>query len=143
MDDTSKKVQIILLSDYYKQEGVIFSKEADVRLDLHNAKERYTPSVDDIKKAEDIFFKDYNSFTKQNINTKKVFCNYLRQYVGFIDNNGDKKIVMQLIDNSKPKKMKRLLGENWEKNYLLYFSDKIIYSYIVLTVNLTKEQITE
>ena len=141
--DTSKGINVIFLPDYYKQKGIVFTKEYDLKIDLGNIKERFTPSVDEIKKAEDIFFRDYPTVTKQTIDTKKYFCNYLRQYVGYIDSSGNKNLMMQLIDNSKPKKMRRILGRDWETRYIVYLSDRSPFPYIVLTVDLNKEQIVK
>ena len=139
--DTPKGINVITLPDYYKQKGIVFTEAYDLKIDIGNIKKRFTPSIDEIKKAEDIFFRDYAVVTKQNIDTKKYFYNYLRQYVGYIDCFGNKNLMMQIIDNSKPGKMHRILGKNWEKRYMVYLSDKSPFSYIVLTVDLNKEQI--
>ena len=139
--DSTKGVTVIYLPEYYKQKGVVFTEDYDLKIDLGDIRERYTPSIDEIKNAELIFFRDYATVTKQSINTKEYFCNYLRQYVGYIDNKGSKKLMMQLIDNSKPRKMKRLLGKNWENKYVVYLSDNSPFSYIVITIDLNKDQI--
>lgn len=141
--DTTKGINVISLPDYYKQKGIVFTEAYDLKIDLGKIKKRFTPSIDEIKKAEDIFFRDYATVTKQRIDTKKYFCNYLRQYVGYIDSIGNKNLMMQLIDNSKPKKIRRILGRDWEMRYIVYLSDKSPFSNIVLTVDLNKEQIVK
>lgn len=121
--DTSGQFIIIHLPTYYKEEGVIFRKDYVVGIEMRNSQSRYTPTKDDITKAEEIFNDKYNEMGKTDIDTKKNFCHWIRQYVGLIDSNGNKNIIVQLIDNTKPKKINQLLGKNWETVFVLMLSD--------------------
>lgn len=140
--DTAKGLEVISLPDYYNQKGIVFTEHYNLKVDLGDIKGRYSPSMNEIRKAEEIFFRDYATFTKQHIDPKKYFCNYVRQYIGYLDSNGSKILSMQLIDNSKPRRMNRILGRNWEMRYIVYLSDEIPFSNIVLIVDLTKGKIT-
>ena len=95
--DTAKQFKVVQLPNYYKEKGIIFSKDYTVGIDMRNKKYRYTPTMDDISKAEEIFNKQYNQLQKTNVDTKKFFCHWVRQYVGLVDSNGNKNIIVQLI----------------------------------------------
>lgn len=143
VSDSTKGVKVIFLPEYYKQMGVIFTPEYDLNIDLGDITERYSPSIDEIKRAESIFFRDYTKVTNQSIHVKEYFRNYLRQYVGYVDSKGIKKLMMKLIDNSKPRRMKRILGKGWESRYVSYLSDDNPFSYIVVTIDLDKDQLVK
>ena len=121
--DTTKKFNMFYLPEYYKEKGVFFNKDYVVGIDMKQLQVRYTPTKKDLIKAEEIFSKKYNEFQRKSINTKKFFCHWVRQYVGLIDSNRNKNIVVELIDNTKPRKLNRLLGKNWETEFVIYFSD--------------------
>ena len=121
--DTSHQFAIIHLPSYYKEKGVIFSKEYSVGIEMRNLQSRYTPTKDDITEAEKVLNAKYNEIRNANVDTKILFCNWVRQYVGLIDNNGNKNIIVQLIDNTKPRKINRILGKGWETSFVIYFAD--------------------
>jgi hypothetical protein len=121
--DTLHESNTIHLPDYYKEKGVVFSKDYMVGIEMRNLKFRYTPTKDDIIKAEKILNIKYNDVRNTNVDTKTFFCHWVRQYVGLIDSNGRKNIIMQLIDNKKPKKVNRVLGKGWETSFVIYFAD--------------------
>jgi hypothetical protein len=120
---TSHQFAIIHLPSYYKEKGVIFSKEYSVGIEMRNLQSRYTPSMDDIIKAEEILAKEYNAVENTNINTKTFFCHWVRQYVGLIDVSGKKNIIVQFINNAKPRRVNRLLGKGWETTFVIMLSD--------------------
>lgn len=121
--DTTKKINMVYLPDYYKEKGVIFNKDYVVGIDMKQLQSRYTPTKEDVTKAEEIFNKKYNELQKKNVDTKKFFCHWVRQYVGLIDSNGNKNIIVQLIDNTKPRKINRLLGKDWEDVFIIMLAD--------------------
>lgn len=122
-NDTTKKINVIHLPNYYKEPGIIFNKDYVVGIDMKQLKSRYTPTIDDIIKAEEILSKKYNEVQKTNVDTKNFFCRWVRQYIGLIDSNGNKNIIVQLIDNTKPRKINKLLGKNWEDVYIIMLAD--------------------
>ena len=121
--DTTKKFNMVYLPDYYKEKGIFFNKDYVVGIDMNQLQFRYTPTKKDLIKAEELFNKKYNELERNSIDTKKFFCHWVRQYIGLIDSNGNKNIIVQLIDNTKPRKLNRLLGKDWETEFVIYFSD--------------------
>lgn len=121
--DTTCQFSIVHLPDYYKEKGVIFSKNYIVGIEMQNMQSRYTPTKDDIAKAETILNDTYNKVQNTNIDIKTFFCHWVRQYIGLIDNNGNKNIIVQLIDNTKPGRINRLLGKGWETVFIVMLSD--------------------
>lgn len=121
--DTLHLYTVIRLPAYYKEKGVIFSKDYLVGIEMRKLQSRYTPTKEDIIRAEKIFSDKYNEIQKSNVDTKTFFCAWVRQYVGLIDTNGNKNIIVQLIDNARPRKVNRLLGKNWETVFIIMLSD--------------------
>ncbi|ATL49593.1 hypothetical protein COR50_21780 [Chitinophaga caeni] len=121
--DSSHQFTVIHLPAYYNEKGVVFNKDYVVGIEMRNLQSRYTPTKDDIIKAEKIFNNKYNEIRKTNVDTKTFFCRWVRQYVGLIDNNGNKNIIVQLVDNTKPRIINRLFGKGWETSFVIYFAD--------------------
>jgi hypothetical protein len=116
--DTLHRFNLVHLPIYYKAKGIIFSTDYVVGIDMKNKQSRYTPSIGDISNLEEIFSKKYNEVQKSNVDTKDFFCHWVRQYVGLIDSDGNKNIIVQLINNTKPRKVRRLLGKKWEEIFV-------------------------
>jgi hypothetical protein len=123
-DTTIKNYSTVYLPKYYKEKGVIFNKDYVVGIDMRDFKSRYTPTIDDITKAEEIFNKQYDEVQKTNIDTKVFFCHWVRQYVGLVDSSGNKNIIVQLINNNKPGKINRMLGKDWESVFIIMLADE-------------------
>jgi hypothetical protein len=140
--DTTKKNNVVHLPEYYKEEGVIFSKDYVVGIDMKGLKSRYTPTIDDIAKLEDIFAKKYNEIGKTNVDTKIFFCRWVRQYVGLIDSNENKNIIVQLIDNTKPRKINKLLGTNWEDVFIIMLADSFYKVSTIFRINIDTGDMT-
>ncbi len=134
--DTTKQIIFVHLPDYYKEKGVIFSKDYVVGIEMKELQSRYTPTIDDVTKAEQIFSKKYNEVQKANVDTKKFFCHWVRQYVGFIDINGNKNIIVQFIDNTKPNKINRLLGKDWENVFIIMLADSFYKVSTIFRINI-------
>jgi hypothetical protein len=98
-----------------KFEGFLFPKENVKDSDwmpLSNMKERYTPSREEIFKAEDILFKQLKEINTSLMNQgngcpiiHKNLKKYKRQYFGYINDIGEKIIWINLVwnrdDNNK------------------------------------------
>ena len=106
--------------------GVVFSKNGSCFLCLQD-KERYTPTLDDIEKAETIlknWIKSENSRLANQIGNCPIIHNnlknYRRQYFGYIDNSGNK-IIYTTFNWDRYTLLDRLRGyskdesENWKK----------------------------
>lgn len=142
--DTVKQFNIVYLPNYYKAKGIIFSKDYKVGIEMKSKKYRYIPTKEDLIKAEEIFNKQYNQLQKTNVDTKKIFCHWVRQYVGVVDSNGNKNIIVQLINNSKPRKIKHLLGKDWERIFIIMLADSFYSVSTRFKINIdTGEMTTE
>ncbi len=107
--------------------GVIFSKDVKYTVLDYDFDKRYTPTIDDIIKAELIFYKKYNLYAMQNKwiyyyeivpNVRKKFKRWNRQYIGYINKKGEKIIIMHLLNfNIKIIANKRFA--NWEKKIVI------------------------
>lgn len=141
--DTSHQFTVIYLPDYYKEKGVIFNKDYTVGIEMRNLQYRYTPTKDDVIKAEKILNDKYNEIRKTNVDTKTFFCHWVRQYVGLIDINGNKNIIVQLVDNTKPRKINRQLGKGWETSFVIYFADPYPGLGIPFRINIDTGEISD
>ncbi|WP_316822998.1 hypothetical protein [Pedobacter gandavensis] len=91
-----------------KFSGYIVAKERFVFKSVENQDARYTPSIDDVRKAERILSCN-EKYLKDNQSSKlpdypviyKSIRRYIRQYVGFIDKSGDHIIWIILISKKK------------------------------------------
>ena len=114
---------IVNLPKFYKEKGIIFNDNYVVGIDISNKKSRYTPSVTDIERTEEIFSNRYNQLQGTSVDVKNYFCHWVRQYIGIVDSNGKRNIIVQFVNNKKPGKINRLLGKGWENNFVVMLSD--------------------
>lgn len=94
-----------------KFEGYIFPKSNIIDADwmpLHEVKERYTPTAEDITTAEEILTKQLKGTNTQLVNQRKGcpvihenLKKYKRQYFGYINNSGEKIIWINLVWGNK------------------------------------------
>ncbi|HSZ33164.1 MAG TPA: hypothetical protein VK772_07625 [Puia sp.] len=141
-DSALKNYNVVHLPNYYKEVGVIFNKNYAVGIEMSNFQSRYTPIIDDVTKAEEIFNRKYNEVQKTNVDTKVFFSRWVRQYVGLIDSNGNKNIIVQLIDNTAPRKINSKLGKHWETDFMIYFSDPHPGLGILFRINIDTGEMT-
>ena len=121
--DTSRQFNIVHLPKYYKERGIVFNKAYKIAIDIKNIQCRYSPTENDIKMAEEKFMKKYNMIQKDSINVFSYFSSWVRQYVGVIDKNNTKNIIVQLINNKNRNKTNRLLGAGWEDDFVIMLAD--------------------
>ena len=138
----SQKFTVVFLPEFYKEKGIIFDNDYVVGIEMHDMQSRFTPSTNDITKAERIFIDKYNEVQKANVDTKSYFSHWVRQYVGLIDSNGNKNIIVQFIDNTKKRKLVRKLGKNWETSFVIYFADPYPGLGIIFKINIDKGNMT-
>lgn len=140
--DTSHQFSVIQLPDYYKEKGVVFNKDYVVGIQMRNLQSRYTPTKHDIIKAEKIFTEKYRDIENANVDNKTFFYSWARQYIGLIDINGNKNIIIQLINNTKPRKINRLLGKYWETIFVTMLSDDFYKVSMRFRVNIDAAEIS-
>ena len=106
--------------------GVIFKENSNCFLCLQ-ARERFTPTIDEIEKAEQILKQKLEKVNSQKINQvdncpiiHKNLKSYRRQYFGYVDSSGDK-IIYVTFNWDRYTLLNRIRGypkdenENWKK----------------------------
>lgn len=141
--DTTHQFTVIHLPDYYKEKGIIFNKDYTFGIKIQSLQSRYTPTKEDAIKAEKILDDKYNEIQNTNVDTRTFFCRWVRQYVGLIDTKGNKNIIVQLIDNTKPRKLNRKLGKHWETGFVIYFADPYPGVGTVVRINIDTGEISD
>lgn len=101
----SQKIIYLKKKDY---EGCIFPKEHFIFNTIENEKARYTPTLEDIKRAETILSDSINiiihkeqpyRYSSKPVINKKNLKKYKRQYVGFIDKDDNIVIWINFIQD--------------------------------------------
>lgn len=105
---SSKQTNDVIYIKESTFEGYIFDKNYYALISIKKQKERYTPTKEDIIKAESVIERNLSRANKflenQGENCPiihKNLRNYTRQYLGFINNHGDKIIWINFIWKSK------------------------------------------
>lgn len=129
---------------HFKGYSIAFTKEYKANISIQEFKGQFTPTKENIDSAEAIFIQRYEADINQKeayIMTHdpvKFYRYYKRQYMGLIAQNGDKLILMQMLNVPKPRK-KNLEDyyENWENVYILGTGDFYERNTVPFIVNLT------
>lgn len=146
----AQEPQRIQLPEYYKGEGIIFPESYSHSITLQHVKERMTPTKDQVKQAEQIFIEKYNSTMgndprvlgfKPVEDVKNKFREYNRQYLGYIDQNGDKVILIQLLNFENRRKAKKNFP-NWQNEFITGFGDFYERNVTIFTVNISDKTLS-
>lgn len=136
--------EVIELKEFYSGKGVIFSASESYPFKDLDYKKPYTPSIKEIKKAEQLLFGNYYNYKvkvfehfeydeklidkllktkyKKPEKVKKKFCRYNRQYAGYINSSNDTIIYVGLLNFSNKKKAEQRF-EGWQKKLLIGFGE--------------------
>lgn len=119
---TPKKVsEQITYVDGGRFKGVIFSADYELPLFDETLKGRFTPTVDEVKRLEKELKARIKEINKSRSNqgrhygpiVDKKLGRYIRQYVGFINDKGEKVIYVGLHWNRR--------DYNWKEEFLIVF----------------------
>lgn len=131
------------LNNYYKYSGNIFKAEYRPWFEISESKERYTPSEDDIIKAENIFLNTYNEKDdKQLVNFKegksykRKYYKWRRNYLGYLDGDGNKVIIIHLINFTHRKKASAKY-EEWGKEIIIGYGEWFEKNQLITYINIT------
>ena len=50
-----------------------------------------------------------------------IFQKFNRQYLGFIDSNGNKNLIIHLFDYSNKHIVNKFLGDSWKNKFVIFF----------------------
>ena len=114
-------------TDFFKGETVVFTENYHPHIKLPLNTILFTPDSNELIKAEHILASQYNIYMKkiglkEEKNVVKKFYGYKRQYLGFIDRNGTKRIIIKLLNFKRCKKPEENYP-NWESEYLVGFGE--------------------
>jgi len=89
-------------------DGYIFSKDHFILISVENQQERYTPSKEDVIQVERLIRRNLWKVNNRLINQggscpiiHKNLKNYIRQYFGFVNKNGEKIIRINFVWKTK------------------------------------------
>jgi len=109
---TRATAQVYLSPDtmarYYDAPGVLFREDvAERNIKIPGASLRYTPSIQDIVRAEELFDSLYNKAIKADSRSgglgyvpdaRRYFFHYGRQYLGYKDSAGNRFVFIHLLN---------------------------------------------
>jgi len=137
----------VIFTEYY------FGNPKYYNSHLKIGKKYISPTIEQIQRAEKIFIEQYNNkqvkmhkeypdrFPKPKlVDVKKHFKYYKRQYIGYIDNNNDTLIGINLM-NFKHKRKADKMFEDWDKEIFTGFGTYYEKNFTNETVNLNKKKI--
>ncbi|MCX2576379.1 hypothetical protein [Pedobacter sandarakinus] len=118
-----------VVNDQIIQCRVIFKADYPLELGV-NVKERFTPSSEDVKKGELIVLEN------SNIKLQK----YIMQYLGYINSNGDKILLVNMLKDLGSKKNK-LYYKDWSSEFILGFGKIYEKNTLLQKANLSTGQL--
>lgn len=137
--------RIIKIDSLFKYYGTIFDSSYTPSIEIHNIKQRFTPNVTDIITAERIFREQYN-YTNQTTESKKgarivnnvnkYFRKFNRQYIGYVDNENSRNIIIHLFDFSKKRIVRKYVGDSWKKSLVIVLADKLPFEIVTYRVDI-------
>jgi len=142
----SQDIKLIKVDSLYSECGVVFPASFDLSIELENSKTRFTPSIEQITLAEQILLKEFKSLDHSNSNfpngyqiqdARKYFDKFIRQYIGYEDHRGNKNILIHLLNNTKPRKVKKTIGTNWKEKFIVILAQPMPFEILTYRVNLT------
>jgi len=147
--DTSVS-KVIKIDSLFKCYGVIFGNKYIAPIEIQNVRERVTPTEEDVITAEQIFITQYNAVnqasegrkgTKLLDDPKKYFAKFNRQYIGYIDNDGDLNLIIHLFDFSKKRKVKKYIGDSWTNKFVIVLAESLPFDIVTYRVNITQKKL--
>lgn len=126
---------------HFKGYSVVFTKEYKANFSLKEFNSQFTPTKEEIDSAENIFMKRYDiDINKKEDfrvthNPRRYYKHGRRQYMGLMSNNGEKLILIQMLNVPKPRRKNlAYYYENWENVFVLgsgYFYERNTTRFIV------------
>lgn len=129
LSQVESEPDVICIKGYYEGYGVIFPSGfiPEIQSNENVGKGRFSPSIKQIKRAEEILFEQYNKVHSEDTrvinfspikDVEKHFNKWYRQYIGYVAENGNLLLEVQLLNFSKKRKAERNF-EGWEEKYFV------------------------
>jgi hypothetical protein len=138
---------LIRIDSIYSECGVIFPASYNLSIEISGLAKRFTPTIEEVKAAEQIFITQFENLdhSKSNFpnafqitNAKDYFRKFIRQYIGYEDVQGNRNILIHLIDNRSPRKVRREIGANWKDKFIVIFAQPMPFQILIYRVNLSQ-----
>jgi hypothetical protein len=138
--------RIIRLDNFYSCYGVVFDSVCSLPIEIRNMKNRFNPIDSEIILAELVFLAQFNKANQSNASTlgtkilpdpKSYFSKFNRQYLGFIDSNGNKNLIIHLFDYSNKHIVNKFLGDSWKNKFVIFFSENMPFDILTYRINIT------
>lgn len=132
--------------DIFKGRAIVFTQEYNPPIKLPSGVELFTPSEEDVVKAELTLHQKYNedlnevAWFKKEKDVKNKYWKYNRQYLGFVDQAGNKNVIINLL-NFKCKKKAKEQFEGWEEFFFIGFGEYYEKNSVRFVVNLSTKQL--
>jgi len=141
----------VISTDFYKGRGVVFPATYTPMLNYQNFRGRFTPTDSDIVVTEKVFLNGYNELHindprflkfKRIKNVKREFRNFNRQYLGYYNEEGERIIMMQLLNFSKISVRKHFEELGWREGYIFGFGRFYERNRKHFLINLDRKKLT-
>lgn len=136
-EKNSKQYEQIELKEFYDTKGVIFPSDYEINISTVYHRPRFTPSVEEIARAEKILSKIVNmilgGYKLGKELADKNMRSYYRQYVGVIKENHNKLILLSMLDFSDPGTYE--VSKDWQTSFVCWFGQGINYRYFVINID--------
>jgi hypothetical protein len=139
-------IKLIKVDSLYSECGVVFPASYDLSIEIENLNTRFSPTIEEITLAEQIFLKEFKNLDhgKSNfpdgsriLNARNYFDKFIRQYIGYEDEKGNKNILIHLLNNTSPRKVKKTIGTNWKEKFIVILAQPMPFDIWTYRVNLT------
>jgi hypothetical protein len=143
-------IKLIKIDSLYAECGVIFPATYDLSIEIGNLRARFTPTVEEITSAEQIFLTQFKNLdhSKSNfpdgyriVNPRDYFKKFIRQYIGYEDQRGNKNVLIHLINNTNPRKVKKTIGTNWKEKFIVILAQPMPFDIWTYRVNLAEKSL--
>lgn len=143
-------IQLIKIDSLYAECGVVFPASYDLSIEVENLRTRFTPPIEEIAKAEKIFLTQFKHLDHSKSkfpngsaipNFQDYFKKFIRQYIGYVDEEGNRNILIHLINNEHPRKVKKVIGANWKKDFILILAQPMPFDILTYRIDLSKKKL--
>jgi len=138
---TDSKFEIVEGKDF---KGAIIPADYKINFNKNQLAQRFTPSKEDIIQAEIALTENYNKTMKKDPrvhrfkkikNVRSYFKDYVRQYLGYINEEGEKIIWIHLVRFEKLQKEIGNIQLDWKSNIINGLGDVFYENMMTLAFN--------
>jgi hypothetical protein len=144
------KDSILVIENKGSDPIVIFPKDMVVPLDLVGFESRYTPSIQDMRMAKSVLIENYNrahledprvTDFQSSKNVERRLKGYIYQYVGLMNKNSEKILLLQMIKYSKTKRKQKYIS-SWREEFITGFGKFFEKNREVYIINIEDKELS-